>query len=627
MTGVKKSIRKEMYDRQLWIRRICLMIIDCLLVTLAGFFTLFLRFEMIWSAIDPEFIKAYLRQLPLELALALILFWIFRLYHSLWAYAGAEELLNIVMSAFLLMVGDVLIVLFVPGYLPRSFYPLTFLLITAMVGGVRLLYRYLRRMRGLSTGPKETKNVMIIGAGRAGLVVAKEYAGSSHLHGKVCCMIDDDRKKIGNYIHGIKVVGGREMIRKAAIRYEIDQIIIAMPSESKKTISQILEICQDTKCELKILPGIYQLMNDEVNVTKIRDVEIGDLLGRDQIVVDSDAVHENVFGKRILVTGGGGSIGSELCRQIASHNPSQLIIFDIYENNAYAIQQELKHNYPELDLVVLIGSVRNTSRINSVFEQYRPQIVFHAAAHKHVPLMETSPDEAVKNNVFGTLKTVQAADKYGAEKFVMISTDKAVNPTNVMGATKRICEMIIQTWNKRSKTDYVAVRFGNVLGSNGSVIPLFKKQIEQRGPITVTHPDIIRYFMTIPEAVGLVLTAATYAEGGEIFVLDMGEPVKIVDLAKNMIRLSGLKLGDDIDIVYTGLRPGEKLYEELLMEEEGLKNTANEKIFIGAPIELDETRFEEELEELKAAANSESTDIRCVIQKLVPTYHPGDEAS
>ena len=439
---------------------------------------------------------------------------------------------------------------------------------------------------------------------------------------RICCVIDDDVKKQGTYIHGVKVVGGRDKILEYAERYAINEIIVAIPSASKVEQRKILAICQQVQgCELKILPGVYQLVNGEVSVSKLRNVEIEDLLGRDPIQITTEKIGRYVSDKVVLLTGGGGSIGSELCRQIAANGVRQLIIFDIYENNAYDIQQELKRTYPNLDLVVLIGSVRNGRKVNSVFEKYRPDIVYHAAAHKHVPLMEDSPNEAIKNNVFGTYKVALAADRYKTSKFVLISTDKAVNPTNIMGASKRMCEMIIQVFNNRSKTEYVAVRFGNVLGSNGSVIPLFRKQIEEGGPVTVTHPDIIRYFMTIPEAVSLVLQAGASAKGGEIFVLDMGKPVKIADLARNMIRLSGLKEGVDIEIKYTGLRPGEKLYEELLMEEEGLKGTENELIHIGRPLEFQEEEFLKDLEELYQEAYAETDQMKRIVKKIVPTYH------
>ena len=463
---------------------------------------------------------------------------------------------------------------------------------------------------------------MVIGAGEAANTVIKEIVNSNFSTMTIKCIIDDNAMKWGRFIQGIKIVGGRDKIVENAAFYGIDEIIIAIPSASRATMKELVEICQETNCKLRTLPGIYQLVNGEVNVSKLRDVDVEDLLGRDPIKVDLDSILNYVRDKVILVTGGGGSIGSELCRQIAGHQPKQLIIVDIYENNAYEIQQELKHKYPYLDLVVLIASVRNTSRINHIMQQYHPDIVYHAAAHKHVPLMEDSPNEAIKNNVFGTWKTAQAAVQNGVKKFVMISTDKAVNPTNIMGASKRICEMIIQTYNRHYETEFVAVRFGNVLGSNGSVIPLFKKQILEGGPVTVTHPDIIRYFMTIPEAVSLVLQAGVYAKGGEIFVLDMGEPVKILDLAKNLIRLSGYKVDEDIKIEFTGLRPGEKLYEELLMNEEGLTDTENKLIHIGKPIEFDEEKFFVQLNQLKKEVNKECSDVRPLIQEIVPTYVP-----
>lgn len=461
---------------------------------------------------------------------------------------------------------------------------------------------------------------MIIGAGEAGNALIKEIVTSNYSTMVIRCIIDDDKQKWGQFIQGIKVVGGRDKIIESADLYDIDEIFVAIPSAPPTVIRDILSICKETNCKLRSLPGMYQLVNGEVSVSKLRDVEVEDLLGREPIRVDLDSILGYVQNKVVMVTGGGGSIGSELCRQIASHKPAQLIIVDIYENNAYDIQQELIIKYPELKLTVLIASVRNTKRINHIFETYKPDIVYHAAAHKHVPLMEVSPNEAIKNNVFGTWKTAQAAALNGAKKFVMISTDKAVNPTNIMGASKRICEMIVQTFNKHYDTEFVAVRFGNVLGSNGSVIPLFKRQIEAGGPVTVTHPDIIRYFMTIPEAVSLVLQAGAYARGGEIFILDMGEPVKILDLAKNLIRLSGYKLGEDIQIEFTGLRPGEKLYEELLMDEEGMQDTENKLIHIGRPIELDEREFFIQLKRLEDASRDEVEDIRPLVAGIVPTY-------
>ena len=469
---------------------------------------------------------------------------------------------------------------------------------------------------------------MVIGAGEAGSMIVHEIKTSRHLNRKVVCIIDDNPSKKGKFLQGVRIYGGREQIVRCAERFQVEEIILAIPSATPKTTKEILRICNETSCKLKVLPGMYQLITEEVSVSKLREVSIEDLLGRDSINIDLDSVAGYVRGKTVLVTGGGGSIGSELCRQIANYNPKCLIIFDIYENNAYDIQQELRKKFPQLHLEVLIGSVRNTKRIEWVVSHYRPDVIYHAAAHKHVPLMEDSPNEAIKNNVFGTYKTARAADKFGVKRFVLISTDKAVNPTNIMGASKRLCEMIIQTFNHYSKTEYVAVRFGNVLGSNGSVIPLFKKQMAEGGPVTVTHPDIVRYFMTIPEAVSLVLQAGAYAKGGEIFVLDMGEPVKIADLAKNLIRLSGYTLGVDMEIKYTGLRPGEKLYEELLIADEGLQKTANDLIYIGEPLEFDEVHFLSELKKLEQAALNEDERVKEIVAGIVTTYHirPEDKA-
>lgn len=461
---------------------------------------------------------------------------------------------------------------------------------------------------------------MIVGAGTSGSVILKEMMTSRHTNGTVVCFVDDDTNKKGKYLNGVPIAGSREEIPSLAKEYRVDEIYVAIPSAPAKERKKIIEICRETDCRIKVLPGIYQLLNGEVSVAKLREVQIEDLLGRDPIRVNLDEIMGYVQDKVILVTGGGGSIGSELCRQIAGHRPKQLIVFDVYENNAYDLQQELERTFPDLNLTVLIGSVRNTHRIETVFEKYRPDIVYHAAAHKHVPLMENSPNEAIKNNVFGTFKTARAAGKYGAKRFVLISTDKAVNPTNIMGASKRMCEMVVQMMDHRYKTEFVAVRFGNVLGSNGSVIPLFRKQIAEGGPVTVTHPDIIRYFMTIPEAVSLVLQAGAYAKGGEIFVLNMGEPVRILDLAKNLIRLSGYVPNEDIMIEFTGLRPGEKLYEEMLMDEEGMQDTPNKLIHIGKPIEFDEEEFQKQLDELYETANQDSDHIKEAVQRIVPTY-------
>lgn len=522
-------------------------------------------------SIEPQYISNYVENVLPYTIMSLLIFWLFRLYHSLWQYASIAEVYRIAEACIIVELVHFLSNKIMGNMLPRSCYFNAAIYLIIAICASRFMYRMIRTVLNKYRNIKTSNNVMIIGAGEATNVIMREIQNSSYLaNSNIACIIDDDRRKVGKYIRGVKVIGTRDKIKEAAKLYDIDEIIFAIPSASNEVKRDILNICKETDCTLKILPGVYQMVDGEINVNSIRNVDVLDLLGRDPIEVDIESIMGYVKDKVIMVTGGGGSIGSELCRQLVSHKPKQLIIFDIYENNAYDIQQELKINYPDANVVTLIGSIRNVSRLESVFAQYKPDIVYHAAAHKHVPLMEVSPDEAVKNNVVGTWNVARMADKYGVKKFVMISTDKAVNPTNVMGATKRICEMIVQTYNEISKTDFVAVRFGNVLGSNGSVIPLFKRQIEAGGPVTVTDPNIIRYFMTIPEAVSLVLQAGAYAKGGEIFILDMGEPVKIDDLAKNLIRLSGYTLGVNMEIKYTGLRPGEKLYEELLMKEEGL---------------------------------------------------------
>lgn len=610
---------------QLLVRRFFLFLTDTFLLNACVYLSLIMRFDVGIVSIEPQYISNYVENVLPYTIMSLLIFWLFRLYHSLWQYASIAEVYRIAEACIIVEVVHFLSNKIMGNMLPRSCYFNAAIYLIIAICASRFMYRMIRTVLNKYRNIKTSNNVMIIGAGEATNVIMREIQNSSYLaNSNIACIIDDDRRKVGKYIRGVKVIGTRDKIKEAAKLYDIDEIIFAIPSASNEVKRDILNICKETDCTLKILPGVYQMVDGEINVNSIRNVDVLDLLGRDPIEVDIESIMGYVKDKVIMVTGGGGSIGSELCRQLVSHKPKQLIIFDIYENNAYDIQQELKINYPDANVVTLIGSIRNVSRLESVFAQYKPDIVYHAAAHKHVPLMEVSPDEAVKNNVVGTWNVARMADKYGVKKFVMISTDKAVNPTNVMGATKRICEMIVQTYNEISKTDFVAVRFGNVLGSNGSVIPLFKRQIEAGGPVTVTDPNIIRYFMTIPEAVSLVLQAGAYAKGGEIFILDMGEPVKIDDLAKNLIRLSGYTLGVNMEIKYTGLRPGEKLYEELLMKEEGLQETDNKLIHIGKPIEFDKENFFDNIEKLKEEAYSETGNIRESLKKVVDTYHPNE---
>lgn len=604
-------------------RIIALILLDIMSIVVAAFTALYIRFDFSFNGIPSEYLQKFERIIPYSIIITLVFFAIWKLYKSVWRYASATELLNIVFATTCASVGQIIICHLLNEKMPRSYYVLYWFLLFGMTCIIRFSYRILRLInskRSEFSGKKERNNVMLIGAGAAANAILKEIETSRYLNLNAKCIIDDNSGCHGKFLRGVPIVGGRNKIIDAVGEYGIDEIIFAIPSASTCVRKEILDICKETGCKMRTLPGMYQLINGDVSIAKLKEVEIEDLLGRDPIKINTEEVLGYVKDKTVLVTGGGGSIGSELCRQIAAHQPQQLIIVDIYENNAYDIQQELIRKYPKLDLVVLIASVRNKERIDSIFEKYRPNIVYHAAAHKHVPLMEVSPNEAIKNNVFGTYRTVQAADKYGTEKFVLISTDKAVNPTNVMGASKRMCEMVIQMMNRQSKTNFVAVRFGNVLGSNGSVIPLFKKQIAEGGPVTVTDPNIIRYFMTIPEAVSLVLQAGAYAHGGEIFVLDMGEPVKIVDLATNLIKLSGYKPGEDIEIKFTGLRPGEKMYEELLMSEEGLKKTANKMIYIGKPIDFDDDVFKKQLDKIYRDAYDESDKIREDIKEMVPTY-------
>ena len=593
-------------------------------ILISEYCALLIRFEFRPSLIKEVFLESMLRYSFINVLCTLLIFSLFSLYESLWRYASVTELLNTVLACVLSSMAQVVGMYMLQYRMPRSYFILYLLILLPLMVAGRFSYRFLRIMKQrMYTDHLEQPIItMVIGAGDAGTLIIKEMQSSYHLKNKVVCVIDDNPQKKGTRILGLPIVGGRDKIPYAVKKYKIQEIVVAIPTIVPKDKKELLEICKETGCKLRILPGMYQLINEEVSISKLREVEIEDLLGREPVRVDMDSVLGYVQGKRVLITGGGGSIGSELCRQIAGHNPAQLIIVDIYENSVYDIQQELKMKYPNLNLVVLIGSVRNTHRINTIFQTYRPELVYHAAAHKHVPLMETSPNEAIKNNVFGTLNTARAAEENGCKRFILISTDKAVNPTNIMGASKRICEMIIQALDKTAKTEFVAVRFGNVLGSNGSVIPLFRKQIEKGGPVTVTDKNIIRYFMTIPEAVSLVIQAGAFARGGEIFVLDMGEPVKIDDLARNLIKLSGFRPDVDIKIKYTGLRPGEKLYEELLMDEEGLKKTAHEKIYIGKPIEFEVDEFMEQLKKLKEEAYKDEGYIRKTVKEIVNTYHP-----
>ena len=653
----EKQMRPDSRRRQIPERlaTALLIIYDMIVVNLAYFLALWLRFDCHIRLIRKLYLNAWRSFTPWYTLICLVVFILMRMYKSVWRFASYAELFRIIISSFITCTLHVILITVFYTRMPLTYYclgaMLQFLLITVSRFGYRfvMLFKDSRRFR-----QTPVKRVMIVGAGSAGREIIRDIQHAKEIEERVVCLIDDDPRKKGKYVDGIRIAGGRYRIPDEVKYYRVDKIYLAIPSISAEDKKEIINICSQTGCEIKQLPAMYQMISGEVSVKDMRDVSVEDLLGRDPIETDLTEVYKMINGKVVLVTGGGGSIGSELCRQIAEHKPKQLIIFDIYENNAYDIQFELKEKYPELNLVVLIGSVRDSRKIFQVFEIYRPQLVYHAAAHKHVPLMEDSPCEAVKNNAMGTYKTAYAAMVNGCERFVLISTDKAVKPTNIMGASKRLCEMIIQSFDRKIKagkadelpqlfthvgienadkdgtgsvfrsahTEFVAVRFGNVLGSNGSVIPLFRKQIENGGPVTVTHPNIIRYFMTIPEAVSLVLMAGTYAKGGEIFVLDMGSPVKIADLARNLIRLSGFKPDVDIKIVYTGLRPGEKLYEEKLMAEEGLETTENERIHIGKPIPFDEDVFLEQLEDLMNAAYRNSPDIRKRVAEVVTTYTP-----
>ncbi len=627
---------------------ILLAVYDIMAVNVSYFLALLFRFDGFFSQIPDYYVRAYVKFIPIYTILCLVIFYASKMYQSVWQYASFNELARTCIGSTVASLLHILLITVIYYRMPISYYLWGSCFQMILLVAARFSYRFLlleiRRVRS-SDG---SHNVMVIGAGGAGQTIIRSIVRNRLSGDKVVCIIDDNPNKWNRYIDGIPIVGGRDDIMHFVEKYDIDKIYIAIPSASKENKRDIINICSETNCVLKNLPDFYQYANTDINIGSLRDVSVEDLLGREPLRTDMSDVFEMIKGKTILVTGGGGSIGSELCRQIAAHQPERLIIFDIYENNAYAIQQELREKYPEMELTVLIGSVRDSRRLEYVFKKYHPDIVYHAAAHKHVPLMEDSPCEAIKNNVVGTYKTAYAAMINNCKRFVLISTDKAVNPTNIMGASKRLCEMVIQAFDRcvksgdmssistmhihpraaaaepegKLRTEFVAVRFGNVLGSNGSVVPLFKQQIERGGPLTVTHPDIVRYFMTIPEAVSLVLLAGAYAHGGEIFVLDMGSPVKIDTLARNLIKLSGLVPDVDIKIEYTGLRPGEKLYEEKLMAEEGLKRTPNKLIHIGNPIPFDTAEFRAQLEELMTAAYDNDDDIRAIVEKMVPTYIP-----
>ena len=656
--------KRNRYQLKHWhMIAVLLIAYDVIAINMAYFLALWFRFDCIFSKIPQNYYDSYLKFAPIYSIFCVVIFWILRLYQSVWRFASYSEMVRIIAATVITSTIHIVGITALFGRMPISYYLVGMGIQFLLVLGVRFSYRFILLERSRKKGEETyASRVMLIGAGAAGQMILRDSMKAKETNVKICCIIDDNSNKWNRYIEGVPVVGGRDEILLNVEKYHIDKIFLAIPSASAEEKRDILNICKETGCELKNLPGLYQFVTGEVSIKAMKDVAVEDLLGRDPIEVNMEEIFQYIRGKTILITGGGGSIGSELCRQIAGHEPRQLIIFDIYENNAYDIEQELKEKYPDLNLKVLIGSVRDSRRIQQVFETYHPEIVYHAAAHKHVPLMEVSPCEAIKNNVIGTYKTAYAAMLNGCQRFVLISTDKAVNPTNIMGASKRLCEMIIQSFDKAVKegtihqlpnlfthkeenlvkirtlriqagketsirTEFVAVRFGNVLGSNGSVIPLFKKQIQKGGPITVTHPDIIRYFMTIPEAVSLVLQAGTYAKGGEIFVLDMGVPVKIDTLARNLIKLSGYKPDVDIKVAYTGLRPGEKLYEEKLMAEEGMKKTRNEMIHIGSPIPFDYESFLLQLNNLMEAAYENREEICKMVEQMVSTYHPETNGS
>ena len=650
-------LKKKFHPEHWQIMAVYLMVYDMVAIAASYFFAMWIRFDCRFQSIPAEYLDAYFDTIWIYGVFCILVFWGLRLYKSIWRFASYSELMRMTAATGITWLCYIAATSMITGRMPISYYFFGVIMQFGLTLGIRFAYRFVLLLRGRHQEESEhLKHVMLVGAGAAGQMIFRDIKHAKEVKEKVCCFIDDNPNKWGRYIDGVPVEGGRDEIMRACEKYHIDKIYVVIPSASAEAKEDILNLCNHTGCELMNLPGMYQLYTGDVTVSNMKEVAVEDLLGRDPIKVNMDEIFQHLKGKVIMVTGGGGSIGSELCRQIAAHGPKQLIIFDIYENNAYDIQLELKKKYPDLNLVVRIGSVRDSRLMFKIFETYRPEMVYHAAAHKHVPLMEDSPCEAIKNNAIGTYKTAYAALVYGCKRFVLISTDKAVNPTNVMGASKRLCEMVVQSFDhmvktgrayelpqlfthsmsdmttkpeviealKHAKTEFVAVRFGNVLGSNGSVIPLFKKQIAAGGPVTVTHPDIIRYFMTIPEAVSLVLQAGTYAHGGEIFVLDMGKPVKIDTLARNLIRLSGHKPDVDIKIEYSGLRPGEKLFEEKLMAEEGLKKTQNDLIHIGCPIPFDIDVFLGQLEELMDAAYKNKENIRDILKNVVSTYHPAE---
>ncbi len=657
---MKKGAKRGLHIEHWHIVAALLMLYDIIAVNFAYFFALWIRFDCNFSEISTEYLQSYLYYIPIHTAVSVLVLYAMRMYNSIWRFASIHELLRVILATMVTSLAHVIgtsVMMYLGDFADQNRMPVSYYVFGAgfqlvLLIGVRFSYRFvlLERSKARKRATGGGKRVMLIGAGNAGQMIFRDAQIAQEHNVKIACIIDDNANKWGRHVSGVPVVGGRESILKNVKKYKIDAIFVAIPSASEEDKRSILNICKESGCELKNLPGFYQLINGEIKISNMKDVAVEDLLGREPIQVDMQQIYDQISGKTILVTGGGGSIGSELCRQVAGHNPKRLIIFDIYENNAYEIEQELRDTYPGLELTVLIGSVRDSRCLERVFSIYKPDIVYHTAAHKHVPLMETSPCEAIKNNVIGTYKTAYAAMLYGCSRFVLISTDKAVNPTNIMGASKRLCEMVIQACDwavkngtagqlpklythaeqdestypkiEKARTDFVAVRFGNVLGSNGSVIPLFKKQIEKGGPVTVTHPDIIRYFMTIPEAVSLVMQAGTYANGGEIFVLDMGAPVRIDELARNLIKLSGLRPDVDIPIVYTGLRPGEKLYEEKLMAEEGMKTTPNKLIHIGNPIPFDTDVFLSQLRQLMDAAYENDRAICDAVANVVPTYRP-----